>query len=171
MSLKKNPGWKLELETIELVQEAREKMGLKSNADVVSAWATAWKEKKECPITTSIGQPVVDVPILGPGQTVTINNSERPVAGRVETPYQRERRERLEALRAKMEGGNNPVPQLSGADAPVMPFEVEIQGEKHEVVSFKGRAVLVWIGPSSKVMKKNLTPQELVIYWQQRVRS
>src|SRR5207253_1477218 len=44
-SLRKNPGWKLEQATIDIVAAARAKLSL-TNAEVIDLWANAWQEQQ-----------------------------------------------------------------------------------------------------------------------------
>lgn len=172
---KRNPGWKLEQATIDIVVAARGALKLKGNADVIAHWAQSWQNQQ----AAARGEVprVVDLPMVGgsfPEGMGTV--TEKPVAVRVETPYQIERRQNLERLRAQLAEGsaggaqaNDAGAQPVGAEPIVVPFDVMVNGEKHRVIEFHGRRILEWIGPTSTVMKKNLTPQEVVIYWRDRV--
>lgn len=121
--------------------------------------------------TDSLNKAVIDVWVNPPVVAVDV-----PRAERVETPYQIERRRKLEELRAKLEGTGleefraaESMEKKMAGEPLVLPFDVLVNGERHRVIEFKGRRVLEWVGPSSTVMKKNLSPQEVVIYWGQRV--
>lgn len=169
-SLRRNPGWKLEPATIDIVAAARTATG-KTAAQVIHAWAMAWQEGVAAKREGAASVVKMTEPDPAWDQSTA---AEKPVAVRVETPYQIQRREKLEALRAKLANGDGAEVQQAevvGPDAPVTPFEVMVGGEKHRVIDFKGRRVLEWIGPTSTVMKKNLTPQETVIYWHQRIKA
>lgn len=203
-SLRKNPGWRLDQETLDIVGEARVALQL-ANHEVIALWAKQWKDgpKKSLeqmnnesaemayarmivpdplpesnPVqyqATEETEPAVGVLIV-PNKPVV---EERPMAVRVETPYQIERNRKLTELRAKLERGTEAV---SGAldeaggvvasETLVVPFEVLVNGERHRVIEMKGRRVLAWVGSGGNlVLKKNLTPQEAVIYWRERVKA
>ena len=171
-SLRRNPGWKLEPETIDIVAAARGVLGL-TNAEVVHAWAMAWQEQQAAQREAPGPMAVLAIAAVN----AVARMQEKPLAVRVETPYQIARREHLERLREQLEGGTEAVSgalgevaEAKGSDAVVLPFDVVVNGENHRVREFHGRRVLEWVGPKVNVMKKNLTPQETVIYWRQRVR-
>jgi hypothetical protein len=166
-SLRRNPGWKLEPATIDIVAAARTATG-KTAAQVIHAWAMAWQEG----VKAERDGEKKSEPAFG----MAVIPADKPLAVRVETPYQIERRERLEKLRAQLaEGsaggaeGQNAAAQTVSAEPIVVPFDVVVNGEKHRVIEYHGRRILEWIGPTSTVMKKNLTPQEVVIYWRERI--
>ena len=203
--VKVNPKWRLDEETIALVKEARVELGLQGACDVVALWAKQWKEyntligsakaveepimlkqQQESPVVSVTKQPereavedvamsLLGVPMAAP-QIKTLSE-DKPLAQRVETPYQVERRRKLEELRAKLDGqeltanlgAQGGLEQKMAGEPVVVPFDVLVNGERHRVIEYKGRRVLEWVGPSSTVMKKNLSPQEVVIYWGQRV--
>jgi hypothetical protein len=169
-SLRKNPGWKLEQATIDIVAAARSKLGL-TNAEVIDLWANAWQKEQ-----AAAREPVVAINGVAVDAAVTsaVAGEERPTAQRVETPYQIERREKLERLRAELERGSTvKVASEIGvaAEAMTFPFKVLVNGQPHEVVEYKGRRVLECVWPGSRVMMKNLTPQETVIFWKERVKQ
>lgn len=168
-SQRRNPGWRLDQETLDIVAEARGELAL-ANHEVIARWAMQWKEnqsRQKNPVET-VAMSLLGVP------------AEKPMAARVETPYQIERREKLEKLRARMESGEMATEGDSGAfgegydpkgsEPMTLPFEVMVNGEKHRVIEFKGRKVLEWVGPSSTVMKANLTQQQVLAYWRDRAK-
>lgn len=166
-SLRKNPGWKLEQATIDIVAAARGKLGI-TNAEVIDLWANAWQKQQVEERVVPSGS--TNIMVTSPGSTV---DSDRPTAARVETPYQIERREKLERLRGELERGSTVKVAAEMAvetEAMTFPFKVLVNGQPHEVIEFKGRRVLECVWPTSRVMMKNLTPQETVIFWKERVK-
>lgn len=198
MTTRRKTGWKIDPAIIAIVAEAREAMKAVDTNDVLKAWAYAWKNGVVTPVVGALvpdekqaeyGVGVVAAPERKETAGVEVVE-EKPLAVRVETPYQIERRIRLEALRAKLEDGAVGAEQgkvelisiikgdeVTGArvevpasGGPVYPFDVMVGREKHQVILFKGRRVLQWVGETSTVMKKNLTPQEVMIYWRERIK-
>lgn len=170
-SLRRNPGWKLEPSTIDIVTAARGKLGL-TNAEVIDLWANAWQKQQADSRAVDAGglEPAISAVFVPAGAVA----SDRPTAARVETPYQIERREKLERLRGELERGSTvKVAAEMGvtAEAMTFPFKVLVNGQPHEVIEFRGRRVLECIWPTSRVMMKNLTPQETVIFWKDRVKE
>lgn len=169
-SLRKNPGWKLEQATIDIVAAARAKLSL-TNAEVIDLWATAWQQEQA--EARSAPDPITLL-AMASVHAVGAVAVDRPTAVRVETPYQIERRQNLEKLRAQLANGETAVVAKEmgvAAEAMTFPFAVMVNGQRHEVIEYKGRRVLECIWPTSRVMMKNLTPQETVIYWQERLKA
>ncbi len=184
-SLRRNPGWKLEPATIDIVSAARTKLN-KTAAQVIHLWAMEWQNSMAEARTggTAMGGSDVKMPAAGPHvmaaiasvEAVRQSQQEKPMAARVETPYQIERRERLERLRVQLAAGGGASSAVPAAvDAPLkdqagvtipLPFPVMVNGERHTVIEFKGRRVLT---NAAGVMLKNLTPQETAIYWQRHL--
>lgn len=194
--MKKNPGWKLDLDVIELVQEARVALGLQGNGDVIARWAREWKSVHDAVQPTIGGERIEEKPVSYQATEESVVPKlprraefpiidakgdlveEKPMAARVETPYQIARRIKLEELRAQLAGGDagvpDPVSELSksgAADPLTLPFDVLVNGERHQVVEFKGRRVLqMVVDGAPPILMKNLTPQETVIYWNDRTK-
>ncbi len=173
---RKKVAWDFEPATLEIVKLAKKELGVRSQVAVIEAWASKWNEHYT---TWKNREETKDrVSTISDAKTVfSALAQDKPMASRVETPYQIEKKRKLEELRAKLE---NPALAVSGAleasvevgggETITFPFAVLVRGEKHQVREFHGRKVLERVGSKVNVMLKNLTPQETVIYWNQRTK-